>query len=292
MNVKVESTTDTPEQVAAVLAAPVKTVPAEAPAGEVPKEKVAETTEKVVTAKPAEEAEVTPPVVKKKGGFQKKIDKLTRRVEEAEARAARAEAGNDTKTPAAQPKKDADGKPTPDSFETHAEFVEALTDWKVSQKLGEKDQQVATERQKAQREEALVKWNERKAAATVAHPDFDEVVENADVTVSPAMTQAIVESDLGAEIAYYLGKNPDEANRIAKLSASAALREMGKIEARLENTAEKKETPPAEKAAPKPSVKPKPVAPVNGTAKTATKDPDEMNFQEFKQWRTSQGASH
>lgn len=63
--------------------------------------------------------------------------------------------------------------------------------------------------------------------------DFHEVALNPDLPVSNPMMDAIVTSDLGARIIYELGKDPEEAERIARLQPWAAIREIGKIESRI-----------------------------------------------------------
>src|SRR5206468_5111195 len=89
---------------------------------------------------------------KKKGGFQRRIDKLN-----AAKAAAQQEADYWKRLAlekgAGEPKKDQvdskapataqsnEGKPNPDNFDTHAEYVEALTDWKTEQNFKKRAQQ-------------------------------------------------------------------------------------------------------------------------------------------------------
>lgn len=66
-------------------------------------------------------------------------------------------------------------------------------------------------------------------------PDFDQVFNSATPIHSRAVP-FIVESDKGAEIAYYLGKNPAVAQQLSSMFDAAparALVELGRIEARL-----------------------------------------------------------
>jgi hypothetical protein len=61
--------------------------------------------------------------------------------------------------------------------------------------------------------------------------DFDQVVlQRSDLTITPAMAHILVHEENGADLAYFLGKNPDEAKRIASLpdlSQAAALVRLG-----------------------------------------------------------------
>jgi hypothetical protein len=200
---------------------------------------------------------------RRKGGFQRRIDKLVREKRELEARLAALEqrlAGGEHKPPAGEAadgtkqtpaaSDHADGKPRPEDFDTYEAYTEALTDWKLEQRERQRAQQEAERR-------VFDSWMARIEAARREHPDFDEVVDS-DVPVSEAMQRAILESDQGAEVAYWLGKHPEEAARIAKLSPIAAIREIGRIEASLAK--------PSPSPKPKATVTraPKPVSPVSG----------------------------
>src|SRR5437763_1028944 len=111
-----------------------------------PEAKEAVVTEGEVDVEPTEKTEVEPQV--KKTGVQKRIDKLTARnyqLEEAadqerqanadlRARLERLEqsvAGRKAEPTVAEPA----GKPKEDDFKVFADYQEALTDWKVDQKL-------------------------------------------------------------------------------------------------------------------------------------------------------------
>ena len=62
------------------------------------------------------------------------------------------------------------------------------------------------------------------------HADFDETVNRMIVPVSLAMTDAILDSDSGAEIMYWLGKHPADCKLIGDLEPLSAVREIGRIE--------------------------------------------------------------
>ena len=75
----------------------------------------------------------------------------------------------------------------------------------------------ASEAQEIAARAAQDAWAESTAGFREKVPDFDAVVHNPNLTVTPVMADAIRESGRGAEIAYFLGKNPAEAARIASL---------------------------------------------------------------------------
>ena len=105
---------------------------------------------------------------------------------------------------------------------------------------------------------------------------FDDVFNNG-VPVTPAMSEAMADSEHTAEIAYYLGENIEEAERIAKLPPYRAVMEIGKIEAKV---TEKPETPPKK-------IKRSPSAPINpvGGSDTTQKNLRRMSNEEYRKAR-------
>ena len=73
----------------------------------------------------------------------------------------------------------------------------------------------------------------------------------------------ILESDVGPKILYHLAENEDLAQKIAGMSERAALREIGKLEARFEK-AQEAETKPVTR-----SKAPPPVSPIRAAAGVA-----------------------
>lgn len=105
------------------------------------------------------------------------------------------------------------------------------------------------------------------------HPDFEEVTGADDVKISLAMAESITEQDNGPTIAYYLGQNKEEADRIAGLTPLRQAVEITKISQKL-----------AGEAKPKTSKAPPPVKPLGGTNAATSRtlndvgnDPNGMN---------------
>lgn len=163
--------------------------------------------------------------------LQERLTKLEQKVDPAQA-----------KTP------EANGAPTQDQFETHAEWVEALTDWKLEQKLQEREA-------KAQVQKVTQSWEEKKAAARSEIADFDEVLEDME-TPAPVVMAVMAESEHTAKIAYYLGQHPDELRKINQMTPPQAALAVAEIAAGF-----KKPVAPA----PKPTTKaPAPMRPTHG----------------------------
>jgi hypothetical protein len=129
-------------------------------------------------------------------------------------------------------------------------------------------------------------YSDRIAKTAEKYDDFDEIARNPDVKVSGVMAEAIVYSDNGPEMQYYLGKNPAEAERIMKLPPTIQLMELGKIEAKLAGT-----PAPAAPTPPKISTAPPPITPLKtGDSAPASKAPEDMSMDEYKAFRKAQGA--
>ena len=217
-----------------------------------------------------------------KNPTQERIDELTRARREAEREAAywRSRA-----TPEKAPEPAA--KPDVKNFEDYNEYVEALADWKADQKVSEALKARDTQTAKTAEERAL-EARERTFAERVTHAksqiaDFDQVVGAADVNVAQHVTDAILDSEKGAEMLYHLAKNPQEAERLSRMSVREADREIGRIEASLGKPAAPV-TKPASNA-------PAPMRPASrGGSTVATTDPNKMSHEEYRAWRSSQGA--
>lgn len=258
---------------------PVTDAPVEAPAEEV----VAETVEHEEAA-PAEveAADVAPekpkdePIPK---GVQKRIDRAVRQKYEAEARANELERRireiEQRTAPAAAPKQE--GAPKLDQFDNIEDYVEAKARWVARAEMNDtlKAQQAQSAEAKAAAEQKAIAdaWSHKAAAAKVEMPDFDEVIESSDVVFTdPAALRAIMESDVGPKIAYYLATNPDEADAITQMTGASAIRAIGRLEAKLEG---------AQAGGTKAAA---PIKPVGQRAK-AEKSPNEMTNDEFAKWR-------
>lgn len=115
---------------------------------------------------------------------------------------------------------------TPDQFETPEEYAEALAVRKAAE--------IVRDRENARRaSEINMTFAEREEKAREKYPDYDQVARRNDLAINQTMAQIIKSSEKGAEMAYYLGSNPDEAYRIFQMSPVQQAMEMGKIEAKV-----------------------------------------------------------
>lgn len=154
----------------------------------------------------------------------------TRRRQEAEERAAELQRKLDAmQSPVPEEK----GKPTSDQFDSYDEFIEALTEWKVEEREKAREVNEKASAQQKQAHEAHMRYASNAAKFMADHPDFEQITANPDLQITDPMAAAIRESDAGPDIAYSLGKNPQEAARISQLSPASQIREIGKLEAKL-----------------------------------------------------------
>jgi hypothetical protein len=129
--------------------------------------------------------------------------------------------------------------------------LEHLAEKKAEERLKEREKAQEAER----RQEAFLEKAEK---AAERYPDFQLVVSNPNLPINDAMAEYLAESDLGADVAYYLGKNPMKAAAIAQMSPVKAGRELSKIESDL-----------AARPKPEPSKAPDPIKPVGSRGSAA-----------------------
>lgn len=200
---------------------------------------------------------------KRKGGFQKRIDRLTRENHELAARLAALEKGDEKEAPAKASTDAAndDPKPKSEDFDSFDEFTEAMTDWKIRQREQARAAEETAAKAKAeaenQRKAIGQSYVEQEKAVKAKYADFDEVMEAAEEVEAPQYLLDLL-LQAGPEVAYHLAKDLDNAARIAKLGPTAAAREIGKIEATIVDSSDKEPTPktqPTKKttSAPKPA---------------------------------------
>lgn len=114
--------------------------------------------------------------------------------------------------------------------------------------------------------------------------DYHEVAHNAALPITAAMAEVIAESEEGPALAYYLGKNLDKADEIARLSPLVAARELGRLEMKLVSEREKAQAPKVSKAPP-------PAPKLEGSGDSALeKEPSQMTDTEYAKWRKRQIA--
>jgi hypothetical protein len=241
--------------------------------------------------------------------IQPRINELTRARHDAEREAAYwkgvATAKSNTGAPAEAPAPAAPPKPVVDNFKTYDEYVEALTDWKsdravekalatVNKTIEERSTRQTAAQQEAERN---TNWATRQEAIKKVMTDYDNVVAESDVPIAPHVGELLLDSDHGPAIAYKMAKDPAIAEKLNKMSPTAAAKEIGKMEAVFDSdiaassTQTEHEAPaPAPVAALKQVSKaPVPPTPVNSNS-ARMPDLGKLSMDDYVKARKSQGA--
>jgi len=220
-----------------------------------------------------------------KKGAQERIVELAHKRQEAEAKAEASEQRArelqtqlDTLKAQAQPM-ESTAKPARTQFTSDDDYIEALTDWKAQEAIAKRERQQLEARQQAEQSEVAQQWDKRQQEAIAAISDYAEVIGKSDVVVPPYVHQALLESEQGPEIAYYLALHPEEAKRIAAMKPMAAIKRILSLESDLADPE------PAVKISdpPKKSKAPEPINPVRGAA--ASNPGKAESFEEYRRRR-------
>lgn len=150
-------------------------------------------------------------------------------------------------------------------------YVDALADRKAEEKIAKRE----AERQQA---ELLTVYHDREEAAREKYDDFEQVAYNPALPITTVMAQTIQASEIGPDIAYYLGANPRETDRISRLSPFLQAKEIGRIEAKLADNPPVKKTTNA----------PPPIRPVTAKGSSGggfeTTDPRSVESMSTSEW--------
>jgi hypothetical protein len=254
-------------------------------APETPQETEEVETASVPEAEQEQETEEQRP--KGKGGFQKKIDKLTREKGELAAKLAEYEdrfaqiekrlaPAAETKDEKPTAKTDSATPPKPleseigTKYKDWTEYNEALIDWKADRrleaKLAERDK-TAEEREVQAIQESRTEGYKEAAKEFIEKeaPDFNEAI-TAATKAGMKLPEPIIEliQDLpnGPAVTYYLVTHPDDALALIDMSPAMGFAAIGRISQGLEKTVAPPK-PPAKKAV---STAPPAVRPVAGNS--------------------------
>jgi hypothetical protein len=162
-------------------------------------------------------------------------------------------------------------------FDDYLAYQEAKTAYKTAEMLVSrelrKNAEAAQQAHQAQSNEIVAAFRERADDLRKLVKDFDEALAAAPAAPTHQdVAMAILESEKGPHIAYYLSKHPEKVNEINGMPLRRALAEIGKLEARLTPTPRKETKAPA------------PVAPVKGGGKTEQTDPEKLSMNDFAKW--------
>lgn len=168
--------------------------------------------------------------------------------------------------------------PSAEQFESTEAYAEALAVQKAEQLLAQREMH-------KQHTELLEAYHDREEQARDKYQDFEQVAYNPKLPITTVMADTIRASDVGPEVAYYLGTNVKETERIARLPPILQAKEIGKIEARLADNPPVKRTTSA----------PAPITPVtargsNNNPSYDTTDPRSIKNMSTSEWIEAERA--
>jgi hypothetical protein len=182
-------------------------------------------------------------------------------------------------------------EPKESDFSDVIEYAAARAVWKQSKAVAQREQreiesEVEAHKKAAEavenerRSEQVASFNSQAVEARVRYADFDQVIAVAtrvDV-VSPQLSEMVLDSDMSADVAYHLGRNPALARELSRMPPLSAARELGRIEASLSKPKARTQTNA-----------PDPITPVKPSG-TVQRDALKMTHSEFVKWRDAGGT--
>ena len=217
---------------------------------------------------------------KKRDGYQKSIDRVTRQREDEKRKNESLELRIKELEGKNKPQDKGENKePVEDDFETYDKYLDALDKFDKQEDHGDKsttndnkdtepkDDDELTSSQKT----ALAITQERVSSADKPD-DFDAIALNPELPVTGEMLEALSECDDPAKVMYHLGQNKDLAAQIAGKTPAQQMREIAKLD--LTITSKPKKPTKITNA-------PDAITPVSGTD-SQKKAESEMSFAEFE----------
>ena len=191
---------------------------------------------------------------------RRQIDRLTRAIEE-QAKSSRIP----------------DKAPQIEEFETIEAYLDARDKYRDAQRETTKAPEAGE-----QNDDFYIARDDMVQNGVEKYEDFAEVVMAENVKITPEMASALLEiddTDLQVDAAYFLGNNPKEAARIAKLPPVKQIAEITKLEVKLSTKA---------KPAKRPSAAPEPIKPVGGTKTSSSEYVDGEPYEVWLKKRNKQ----
>lgn len=212
---------------------------------------------------------------------------------------------------AALPKetKETDGEPVrpsksdysdPEAYsEAVMEYADAKASWAAKNEVEKYAAKTQKELETSQVQEVQRRmydaYQAKVQTAKEKYPDFDQVMQATDVTVSRLIGDAIGRHENGPDIQYYFAKHPEEAKRISSLTVDIydpstrqtteqpdvlkQLTELGRIVDRIAGGTPRASVSPSVSAAPRP------IKPIAAGTEPSSKSPDEMSMEEYAAYK-------
>jgi len=201
-------------------------------------------------------------------GAQKRIDKLTKQREQKDAKIAELESQLEYANKFLE-------QPEPENLE-ELSVSEQVKHGVQRNSAEQQKQQLEAQKQQVIAQHKAQVWEAKKQEKAEVYTDFDSVMASTAQTfkLSPQNTAELMEyigeSDVGVDLAYYLAKNPHEANALENLGTMAKATKLMKLELKLESQ-QQKSTKPITKAK-------QPISKAKGTVSTSKSASNTRDF--------------
>jgi hypothetical protein len=173
-----------------------------------------------------------------------------------------------------------DPKPVRGNYDDPDMYTESLAQWSAREAVRTYQAQQAEQSTKAKVNDefqTVVKtWETGRTKAIESYPDYEEVAENPDLPIANHVAFAIARHTKGHDIAYYLGKNPDEAKRISEMSPVESAMAIGSIGEKISSSKAQVSKAPA------------PVKPLGVKNNAGSKTPEEESMEEYAARRNAE----
>ena len=201
--------------------------------------------------------------------YERRVDRALRQRAEAEARAQALQKEVQelkSKTPAPV----SPDRPKLESFSDITEYDKALEKWASENAIKDYERKQRETATQTTQQKLMQDWEEKSSKAAAQYDDFDEKV--GELQPTAPLSRAIIRSDNGGEVAYYLATHLKEAQTLMGMDAESQIVEVSKLSHKLSQKVD----------APKqPSKAPPPIAPVSGAAAVSDGLKPQMPFEEY-----------
>ena len=124
-------------------------------------------------------------------------------------------------------------KPERHQFSNDTDYINAVTQFAVAEALAKQRADDLAAQEAARQAQILEAAKARIARAIEVVPDFEDVTSAAEAVIPAHVAGYMQESEMFAELGYFLAKHPAVVEALQKMKPAAQLVEIGKIESRL-----------------------------------------------------------
>lgn len=226
-----------------------------------------------------------------KPGVQNRIDELTRARREAEREVEHWKSlAQGKQAPAQEVAAEvppANDPPSRDQFQSDEEYIDALADHKVEVKLAEREERARIQKDST---EKAVSWQSKLEAARNDIPDFNEVMDNAELPLGAHVAGLLMDHKDGAKVAHHLAKHPEKLDQINSMTPAQAAFTIAEIGLQFKSSESASSSEPAV-VTKKVSEAPPPAARNVGSGRATTPSLNDMSMDDYVKTRRAQGAS-